>query len=156
MVESVSGGLCVVARALQQPGVLSGSGFYYQPDVGPLAILLEHQVSWWKDSTRAAFQTAPGSLELCLHVRGDKSPRGEGWGEGTVTREVAQSVSRWKRWCAYSRFTDLFQSVTLKCFYSQCANDRDTWVQSLQPLMIPKIKGSFRLRKPSTFGNQLT
>lgn len=52
------------------------SGFYYLPDVGFLDILLEHQVSWWKDSTPTAFQMTPGSLEFCLHVRGDRSWQG--------------------------------------------------------------------------------
>lgn len=45
VVEIVSRWLCLVAGALQQPGVFGRSGFYYLPDVGLMATLLEHQVS---------------------------------------------------------------------------------------------------------------
>ena len=73
MVEVVSRWLCLVAGASQQPsGVFSRSGFYYLPDVGLVAILLEHQVSWWKDGTRTAFNDS-GLRELCLHVRAGKA-----------------------------------------------------------------------------------
>lgn len=68
--------LCLELRALQQLGILIRSGFYYLADVGFLDILLEYQVSWWKDSTQTAIETTAGSFDLCLHVRGDKSQQG--------------------------------------------------------------------------------